>query len=78
MKSPHKGLFQSISAAFGCSGVTWSGNQGVNSLERQEYGLFIVNHKRDSTPNAKVISVLRGKAQKRVWDHTQVVLGLYL
>ncbi|EEU34970.1 uncharacterized protein NECHADRAFT_37353 [Fusarium vanettenii 77-13-4] len=77
-ESAQRHLFQSTSAAFGGRGVPWTGKQGVNSLEKQENGLFIVNYKCDCTPHAKVVSVLREKAQKRVWDHTQEVLGPYL
>ncbi|RSL81816.1 hypothetical protein CEP51_005585 [Fusarium floridanum] len=77
-ESAQRHLFQSTSAAFGGRGVPWNGKQGVNSQEKQKNGLFIVNYKCNCTPNAKVVSVLREKAQERVWDHTQEVLGLYL
>ncbi|KAJ4316385.1 hypothetical protein N0V84_007900 [Fusarium piperis] len=77
-ESAQRHLFQSTSAAFGGRGVPWTGKQGVNSLETQENGLFIVNYKCDCTPHAKAVSALREKAQKRVWDHTKEVLGPYL
>ncbi|UPK91050.1 hypothetical protein LCI18_001985 [Fusarium solani-melongenae] len=77
-ESAQRHLFQSTSAAFGGRGVPWSGKQGVNSQEKQENGLFLVNYKCNCTPNAKVVSALREKAQKRVWDHTQEVLGPHL
>ncbi|KAM0421189.1 hypothetical protein ACHAPT_011081 [Fusarium lateritium] len=77
-ESGQRHLFQSTSAAFGGRGVPWNGKQGINSLEKQENGLFIVNYKCDCTPNAKVMPALREKAQGKVWEHTQEVLLPYL
>ncbi|KAK9367257.1 hypothetical protein V1509DRAFT_191901 [Lipomyces kononenkoae] len=71
-------LFQSTSAAFGGRGVPWKGKLGVNSLEKQADGLFLVNNKCDCTPNAKVMPLLREQAQGKIWDHTQEVLQPYL
>ena len=71
-------LFQSTSAAFGGRGIPWTGKPGVNSLGQEADGLFLVNYKCDCTPNAKVMPVLREKAQGKVWDHTQEVLRPYL
>jgi NAD(P)-dependent dehydrogenase (short-subunit alcohol dehydrogenase family) len=71
-------LFQSTSAAFGGRGVPWKGKPGVNSLEKQADGLFLVNNKCDCTPNAKVMPLLREQAQGKIWDHTQEVLRPYL
>lgn len=77
-ESGQRHLFQSTSAVFGGRGIPWKGKPGVNSLEKEVDGLFLVNHKCDCTPNAKVMPVLREKAQAKVWDHTQEVLGPYL
>jgi NAD(P)-dependent dehydrogenase (short-subunit alcohol dehydrogenase family) len=71
-------LFQSTSAAFGGRGVTWKGNPGVNSLEKEANGLFLVNYKCDCTPNAKVMPILRERAQEKIWNHTQEVFRPYL
>ncbi|KAM5341527.1 hypothetical protein ACJ41O_014558 [Fusarium nematophilum] len=71
-------LFCCTSGAFGGRGVPWTGKTGVNSLEREENGLFLVNYKGECTPNAKVLPVLREKAQDKIWEHTQEVLGPYL
>ncbi|KAK9238626.1 hypothetical protein V1525DRAFT_100853 [Lipomyces kononenkoae] len=71
-------LFQSTSAAFGGRGVPWKGKFGVNSLEKEADGLFLVNNKCDCTPNAKVMGLLREQAQVKIWDHTQEVLRPYL
>ncbi|KAF7546191.1 hypothetical protein G7046_g9370 [Stylonectria norvegica] len=72
-------LFQSTSAAFGGRGVPWMGKPGVNTAGKTgDAGLFLVNYKCGSTPNAKVVAVLREKAQAKVWEHTQKVLGPYL
>lgn len=70
-------LFESTSAAFGGRGVPWKGKPGVNSLEKNSNGLFMVNYKCDCTPNAKVLPLLREKAQDRIWEHTLEVLGPY-
>lgn len=77
-ESGQRYLFQSTSAAFGGRGVSWGGEQGTNSLEKQENGLFLVNYKCDCTPNAKGMSLLRDQAQEKVWDHTQEILKPYL
>lgn len=77
-ESGQRHLFQSTSAAFGGRGVPWEGKPGINSLEKPADGLFLVNFRCDSTPNAKVMRVLRERAQGEIWDHTQEVLGPYL
>ncbi|KAJ0114421.1 short chain dehydrogenase reductase family protein [Diaporthe amygdali] len=77
-ESAQRHLFQSTSAAFGGRGVPWKGKTGVNSLDKQENGLFLVNYKCDCTPNAKVMPLLRDKAGPKIWDHAQEVLGPYL
>jgi hypothetical protein len=77
-ESGQRHLFQCTSAAFGGRGVPWKGKPGVNSLQKQGDGLFLVNYKCDCTPNAKVVSTLRQKAQEKIWDHTQEVLRPYL
>ncbi|KAK4033737.1 putative short chain dehydrogenase reductase family protein [Parachaetomium inaequale] len=76
--SAQRNLFQSTSAAFGGRGVPWTGKPGVNTLEKQENGLFLVNFRCNCTPNAKVMSVLREKAREKVWTHTLGVLGPYM
>ncbi|KAL1862945.1 hypothetical protein Daus18300_008276 [Diaporthe australafricana] len=77
-ESGQKHLFQSTSAVFGGRGVPWEGKPGVNSMEKQANGLFLVDSKCNCTPNAKAMPVLREKAQGKVWDHTQEVLQPYL
>jgi NAD(P)-dependent dehydrogenase (short-subunit alcohol dehydrogenase family) len=77
-ESGQRHLFQCTSAAFGGRGIPWKGKVGVNSLNGQDVGLFLVNYKCDCTPNAKVMSVLREKARGKIWDHTLEVLGPYL
>ena len=77
-ESGQRHLFQSTSAAFGGRGVPWKGKPGINSLEKQADGLFLVNYKCDCTPNAKVMPILREKGQAKIWDHTQKVLRPYL
>lgn len=77
-ESGQRNLFQATSAAFGGRGVPWKGKPGINTLEKQADGLFLVNSKCDCTPNAKVVRVLREKALEKVWDHTQEVLRPYL
>ena len=72
-ESGQRHLFQSTSAAFGGRGVLWKGKPGINSLEKQADGLFLVNYKCDCTPNAKVTSLLREKAHGKVGDDTQEV-----
>ena len=76
--SGQRHLFQSTSAAFGGRGVGWKGKPGVNSRGEQGDGLFLVNYKCDCTPNAKAVSLLREKAQGKIWKHTQDVLRPYL
>lgn len=76
--SGQRHLFQSTSAAFGGRGVVWKGKPGINSLGKPADGLFLVNYKCDCTPNAKVMPLLREKAQAKIWDHTQEVLRPYL
>lgn len=77
-ESGQRHLFESTSAAFGGRGIPWKGKPGVNSLQKEENGLFLVNYKCKCTPNAKAMSVLREKAQGKIWDHTQEVLKPYL
>lgn len=77
-ESAQKHLFQSTSAAFGGRGVPWNGKPGVNTLGKQTNGLFLVNYRCDCTPNAKVIPLLREKAQVKIWEHTEEVLRPYL
>jgi NAD(P)-dependent dehydrogenase (short-subunit alcohol dehydrogenase family) len=76
-ESGQRHLFESTSAAFGGRGVPWKGKPGVNSLEKQANGLFIVNYKCNCTPNAKVLPLLREKAQDKIWEHTLEVLRPY-
>ena len=76
--SGQRHLFQCTSAAFGGYGIPWKGKPGVTSHGKEADGLFLVNYKCDCTPNAKVVPVLREKAQRKVWDHTQGVLRPYL
>ncbi len=76
--SGQRHLFQCTSAAFGGRGVPWQGKPGVNSLGTQADGLFLANFMCECTPNAKVLPVLREKAQQKIWDHTQDVLRPYL
>ncbi|KAI1124148.1 hypothetical protein F5Y10DRAFT_250247 [Nemania abortiva] len=77
-ESGQRHLFESTSSLFGGRGIPWNGKPGVNSLEKQENGLFLVNYKCDCTPNAKVVRVLREKALGKIWDHTLEVLRPYL
>ena len=76
--SGQRHLFQSTSAYYGGRGIPWKGKEGINTLEKTEDGLFLVNYKCDCTPNAKVMPVLREKALDKVWNHTQQVLRPYL
>ena len=76
--SGQRHLFQSTSAAFGGRGVAWKGKPGINSRGEPGDGLFLVNYKCDCTPNAKVMPLLRERAQGKIWKHTQEVLGPYL
>ncbi|KAI9716563.1 MAG: hypothetical protein M1812_005294 [Candelaria pacifica] len=71
-------LFQGTSGAFGGRGVPWKGKPGINSLEKPADGLFLVNYKCNCTSNAKVMPLLREKAQRNIWNHTQEVLRPYL
>lgn len=77
-ESGQRHLFQCTSAAFGGRGITWKGKAGVNSLDKQADGLFLINNKCDWTPNAKVMPTLRQNAQRKIWDHTQEILKPYL
>lgn len=76
--SGQRHLFQCTSAAFGGRGLVWKGKPGINSLGKPADGLFLVNYKCDCTPNAKVVPLLREKAQAKIWNHTQDVLRPYL
>ena len=76
--SGQRHLFQGTSAAFGGRGVAWKGKPGINSLGKPADGLFLVNYKCDCTPNARVMPLLREKAQGKIWNHTQEVLRPYL
>ncbi|KAJ2988965.1 hypothetical protein NUW58_g3708 [Xylaria curta] len=76
--SGQRHLFQCTSAAFGGRGVPWQGKPGINSLEKQANGLFLVNYKCDCTPNTKAMPLLREKALAKIWDHTQEILRPYL
>lgn len=71
-------LFQCTSAAFGGHGVPWKGKTGMSTLGKSDQGLFLVNNKCESTPNVKVVPVLRAKASTKVWEHTREVLRPYL
>ncbi|KAH7317335.1 hypothetical protein BKA65DRAFT_609598 [Rhexocercosporidium sp. MPI-PUGE-AT-0058] len=76
--SGQRNLFLSTSAAFGGRGIRWEGKRAVNSMGKEEDGLFLVNYKCDCTPNQKAVSVLREKGQGKIWEHTQEVLRSYL
>ncbi|KAF2235094.1 hypothetical protein EV356DRAFT_135645 [Viridothelium virens] len=77
-ESGQRYLFQCTSSAFGGRGVSWKGEPGTNSLGKQADGLFLVNDKCECTLSAKVMPILREKAQGKIWDHTQEVLAPYL
>lgn len=77
-ESGQRHLFESTSAAFGGRGVPWKGKPGVNSLEKPANGLFLVNYKCDCTTNARVLPLLREKAQGKIWEHTVEILRPYL
>ncbi|KAI1184629.1 hypothetical protein F5B17DRAFT_411231 [Nemania serpens] len=77
-ESGQRFLFQCTSAAFGGRGVPWEGKPGVNSLEKQGNGLFLVNYQCNCTSNAKALSTLREKASLKIWDHTQEIFRQYL
>ncbi|RFU78061.1 short chain dehydrogenase reductase family [Trichoderma arundinaceum] len=77
-ESGERHLFLTTSAAFGGRGVPWKGKQGVNSLEKAQDGLFLVNYNCDCTPNAKVMPLLREKGQEKIWEHTHEILRPYL
>lgn len=77
-ESGQRHLFQCTSAAYGGRGIPWKGKPGATSLGKQADGLFLVNYKCDCTPNAKVMPLLREKAQEKIWDHTREVLRPYL
>lgn len=76
--SSQRYLFQSTSAYYGGHGVVWTGEPGVNTQGGKDNGLFLVNFRAKCTPNAKVLPLLREKAQAKVWDHTLEVLKPYL
>ncbi|KAK7181260.1 hypothetical protein DPSP01_003346 [Paraphaeosphaeria sporulosa] len=73
-----RNLFLCTSAAFGGRGVPWTGQAGTSTLRTRDGGLFLANYKCDSTPNDKVVHVLREKASAKVWEHTHEVLRPYL
>ncbi|RVX75615.1 hypothetical protein B0A52_00968 [Exophiala mesophila] len=77
-ESGQRHLYQCTSAAYGGHGTPWKGKPGLNSREKQNRGLFLVNLKCDCTPNAKVIPLLREKARSKVWDHAYEILQPYL
>lgn len=77
-ESGQRHLFQCTSAAFGGHGVPWAGKRGINALDTEAGGMFLVNSKCDCTPNPKKMSLLREKAQQKVWAHTEEVLKPYL
>ena len=77
-ESGQKHLFQCTSAAFGGRGTPWTGKPGVNAQNKEANGLFLVNYKCDCTPNAKIMPLVREKAQEKVWNHTQEILRPYL
>ncbi|EFX00515.1 short chain dehydrogenase reductase [Grosmannia clavigera kw1407] len=76
--SGQRHLFISTSAAFGGHGVPWFGKPGVNSLGKQENGLFLVNHQCNCALIANALDLLREKAQNAIWAHTQEVLEPYM
>ncbi|KAK1760342.1 hypothetical protein QBC47DRAFT_366907 [Echria macrotheca] len=71
-------LFEATSAFYGGKGIPWKGDPGVNVRGEHTTGLFLVNFRANCTPNLKVIPALRERAQQKVWEHTQEVLGPYL
>ena len=73
-----RNLFQCTSAAFGRRGVPWEGRAGINTMGRQDGGLFLVGSQCESSPNAGVVPALRDRASERVWRHTHGVLRPYL
>jgi NAD(P)-dependent dehydrogenase (short-subunit alcohol dehydrogenase family) len=77
-ESGQRHLFQCTSSAFSGRGISWKGKAGVNSLNKQGNGLFLVNYKCDCTPNTRVMSILREKAQGMIWDHTLEILRPFL
>jgi NAD(P)-dependent dehydrogenase (short-subunit alcohol dehydrogenase family) len=76
-ESAQRNLFLATSAAFGGSGISWTGEPGKNVHLETGKGLFLVNLKCDSTPNAKNVAALREQAQTKVWAHTQDILRPY-
>ncbi|KAI9154684.1 NmrA-like family domain-containing oxidoreductase notO [Paramyrothecium foliicola] len=76
--SAQRHLFQCTSGAFGGQGTPWTGGPGINTMGTTENGLFLVNYRCNSSPNAKVVGNLRKTAQQRVWDHTLQMLQPYL
>lgn len=77
-ESGQRHLFQGTSAAFGGRGVPWTGKAAVNTFQKEADGLFLVNYKCNSAQITKVMATLREKAQDRIWDHTQQVLGPHM
>lgn len=77
-ESGQRHLFESTSAAFGGRGVPWTGDTGMNTYGKQGNGLFLVNGKCDCTPSQKAVSVLRERAQGRIWDHMYDIVRPYL
>ncbi|CAI6231520.1 unnamed protein product [Periconia digitata] len=76
--SAQRYLFQSTSAYYGGNGTAWRGDFGTNTMGQQENGMFLVHFRGYTTPNLKVMKVLREKAMDKVWDHTQEVFKPYL
>lgn len=76
--SGQRHLFVVTSALFGGRGVQWKGKAGMNTLGKQENGLFLSGMKSDATRNDKTIASLRKKAQEPVWKHTLEILAPYL
>ncbi|KAK3291550.1 uncharacterized protein B0H64DRAFT_247735 [Chaetomium fimeti] len=78
--SGQRNLFQCTSAAYGSRGVPWKGKPGVNTrnVVAATEGLFQVDYKCGSMPNARVMAVLRENARERIWEHTKEVLKPYL
>lgn len=73
-----RNLFVVTSALFGGRGVPWKGKAGVNTLGKQENGMFLGGWSSDATNNDKVITSLRKRAQEPVWKNTREILDPYL
>ncbi|TPX09933.1 uncharacterized protein E0L32_008955 [Thyridium curvatum] len=76
--SGQRQLFNCTSAKFGGKGVPWTGKPGINTLQKESGGLFIVSHRCETWPKETVMPVVREKAQPKVWARAQEVLGPYL